>query len=141
MRCVVLSRLADPYNNHGGTPMRVEPSVSPHLLVELLQAAWCKISALHDDHKLEIAHLPNQPEVSYYRKCHDPHHVYVAKRGNRKDMNCLSCGSSVLSVRVVHPIHHALFPLAGSGQCHNEDAPYCPDCETAPNPNGSIINS
>ena len=141
MRCVVLSRLAGPYNNHGGTPMKVDPSVSPHLLVELLQATWCKISALHDDHKLEIVHLPNQPGVSYYRKCLKPHQVYVAKTGNRKYMNCLSCGSAVLSVRVAHPIHHALFPLAASEQYHYEDAPYCPDCETAPKPNGGSINT
>ena len=51
------------------------------------------------------------------------------------------CGSTVLmQTSVVHPIHDAWIPLAGSGQVYTERVPYCPTCQTKPSSAGAPLS-
>ena len=50
------------------------------------------------------------------------------------------CGTEIMAAKVAHPIWDGPFPCSGSGQCHYETVPYCPECETAPNFNGAPID-
>lgn len=57
----------------------------------------------------------------------------------RQTYRCAQCDSDILEAKVAHPIHDGPFPLSGSGQCHYENVPYCPNCEEEPNFNGFPI--
>ena len=50
------------------------------------------------------------------------------------------CGTEIMGARVAHPIWDGPFPMSGSGRCHYETVPYCPNCETEPNFHGSPID-
>ena len=48
-----------------------------------------------------------------------------------------SCGEIVLGAMIAHPIWDGPFPESGSGRCHYELWPYCPECEEKPGFHGS----
>ena len=50
------------------------------------------------------------------------------------------CGTEIQGARVAHPIHDGPFPLSGSGRCHYETVPFCPNCETEPGFHGAPID-
>jgi hypothetical protein len=50
------------------------------------------------------------------------------------------CGTILMGVPVVHPIHDSPFPGSGSGQTSTEIVPYCPKCEAQPDINGEPIS-
>ena len=63
--------------------------------------------------------------------------VYVGKKN--KEFTCSTCGTTILTAIVTHPVHDGPFPLSGSGRCRNEEVPYCPKCEEKPSSSGEII--
>ena len=112
------------------------------LLQELAKVCWYPIHGNHyDDHKLERTFLHNQLGVFYVRKADNIEQIYTAKGNDLKDVECLKCGKSALSIQIVHTIMYALFPLSGSGKSSYETAHYCPTCEEKPNPNGTPIGT
>ena len=52
---------------------------------------------------------------------------------------CRKCGAAIRAVDVAHPIWDGPFAMSGSGQCFNEQRPYCPKCEKAPSFRGDPV--
>lgn len=52
---------------------------------------------------------------------------------------CDSCNGEIMTATVAHSIHDGPFPNSGSGRCHYESVPYCPQCEEEPDLHGSPI--
>lgn len=50
------------------------------------------------------------------------------------------CGETIMSARVHHPIWDGPFKCSGGGEVKVEEVPYCPKCETKPNPYGAPID-
>lgn len=63
----------------------------------------------------------------------------IAYRKIEGGLECVGCGSEIKAGRVAHPIWDGHFDTSGSGKCHYEDVPYCPECEKEPNFRGSPI--
>ena len=50
-----------------------------------------------------------------------------------------SCGQEIIAITRAHPIWDGPFPCSGSGRCHYEQVPYCPECEEEPSSSGTPI--
>jgi len=50
------------------------------------------------------------------------------------------CGTEIVGARVTHPVWDGPFACSGSGNVHTEMVPFCPECETEPNPSGAPID-
>lgn len=50
-----------------------------------------------------------------------------------------TCGTTLLSVTVAHPIHDGPWPGSGSGRCEYESISYCPRCQQKPSSQGEPI--
>ncbi len=112
------------------------------LLKELVQVYWYQIYENHyDDHVLERTFPQDEHSSFYLRKKDNPDQIYIAKTGDRNNLECLKCGVAVLQAQVAHPIKHTLFSIPGSEKSCYETVPYCPGCEEEPNPNGTPIGT
>ena len=49
------------------------------------------------------------------------------------------CGTKIRGQSVSHPIWDGPGPCSGGGSCQEVAVPYCPKCETTPNPSGTPI--
>lgn len=61
---------------------------------------------------------------------------YVADGDGYK---CKTCGSTIMAAEVRHSVHWKGFIMAGPGRVETTKEPYCPKCETKPDPNGSPV--
>lgn len=55
---------------------------------------------------------------------------------------CSDCNATILSVTVTHSIHlpgGLLGGIAGFGEVVSEEVPYCPNCDSKPNPQGKPV--
>jgi hypothetical protein len=52
---------------------------------------------------------------------------------------CKTCGSTIMAAEVSHSVHWKGFNMAGPGRVETTREPYCPKCETKPDPNGSPV--
>jgi|GEM_PF-2360648 len=52
---------------------------------------------------------------------------------------CVTCGSEIECVEVIHPIWEGPFACSGSGRTAKEIVPYCPKCEKEPSVYGVPI--
>jgi len=57
----------------------------------------------------------------------------------KQEYKCSQCDGEILGTEVAHPIWDGPFPCSGSGRCHYETVPYCPNCEEKPSFHGSPI--
>jgi hypothetical protein len=64
-----------------------------------------------------------------------------SKYAKQKDgsYKCGVCGVDIFGKKVAHPIWDGPFAMSGSGKCHYETAPYCPNCDEEPNSSGEPI--
>jgi len=56
----------------------------------------------------------------------------ILEPGDNFSLKCIKCGAAAQGKRVAHPIWDGPFPCSGSGRCHYETVPYCPNCERDP---------
>jgi hypothetical protein len=52
---------------------------------------------------------------------------------------CVTCESSIMGAKIVHPVWDSPFPMSGFGECMYEEIPYCPKCEKEPDSRGAPI--
>ncbi|MBI5066315.1 hypothetical protein HZA97_08830 [Candidatus Woesearchaeota archaeon] len=94
-------------------------------------SSWATILEFAEDKKGNTYARKQGSEVVYLVINSDPTGKFNCK--------CAKCDSEVLGARIAHPIWDGPFPCSGSGKCHYETVPYCPNCEKQPNFHGSPI--
>lgn len=81
---------------------------------------------------------PSTKEKPEHEK-RDPGNLENYIKDGKGGYQCKDCGATIVTATVAHPIHLREMPGAGSGQCQNEQVPYCPNCERKPNFHGTPV--
>ena len=67
----------------------------------------------------------------------DPANYIEVEGGGYK---CKDCEAAIMAATVAHPIWEPGI-AGGSGECHHEQVPYCPNCERKPGFHGAPITA
>ena len=133
---------SDPYASltHGAV-------YGPYESNEEMQKAFARLGASDRDKKLALVFdghiMPIEQEAMGKPESEksNPGNMdnYIADEDNIDKFRCKKCHAVIMGAVVSHPIHLRSMPGAGSGQCQRETVPYCPNCETKPDPYGAPV--
>ncbi|MBI3334778.1 hypothetical protein HYZ97_04800 [Candidatus Pacearchaeota archaeon] len=86
-----------------------------------------------------IPEFARDTEGQEYMKGRGRSVIYRIRTEREQTCECTNCKGKIVSKTVAHAIWDGPFPMSGSGRCHYENVPYCPQCEKEPPFHGSPI--